>query len=114
MKYLCLIYANEQTLQGLDATASSQLVEECEAHTRQLAAAGQYLGGEKLQPASNSTCIRVRNGRPMVTDGPFVETKEQLGGFYLIDARDLNEAIRIAWHIPGARIGTVEIRPVEP
>ncbi|WP_439342418.1 YciI family protein [Vacuolonema iberomarrocanum] len=80
--------------------------------TRQLEANGQYLGAAPLQPISSATSVRVRQGKQLVTDGPFAETREQLGGYFLIDARDLNEAINIAGRIPAAHKGTIEIRPV--
>ena len=82
------------------------------AFTDDIKKSGHYLGGEALQPVATATTIRIRNGKLSTTDGPFAETKEQLGGFYLINARDLNEAIQIAAKIPSARTGTVEVRPV--
>jgi hypothetical protein len=109
MKYMLLIYIDEQTL-------SEAKREECYAEsvqlTHQLKSSGQYLAANPLQPTSTATSVRVRNGKPLVTDGPFAETREQLGGYFLIDAKDLNEATGIAARIPGARLGTVEIRPV--
>src|SRR6267378_1383835 len=80
--------------------------------THELNARGQYLAANPLHPSATATSVRVREGKPLVTDGPFMETREQLGGYFLIDARDLDEAIGIAARIPGARRGTVEIRPV--
>jgi hypothetical protein len=109
MKYMLLIYIDEQTL-------SQAKREECYAEsvqlTHQLKSSGQYLAANPLQPTSTATSVRVRNGKPLVTDGPFAETREQLGGYFLIDANDLDEATGIAARIPGARLGTVEIRPV--
>jgi hypothetical protein len=109
MKYMLLIYIDEQTL-------SEAKREECYAEsvqlTHQLQSSGQYLAANPLQPTSTATSVRVRNSKPLVTDGPFAETREQLGGYFLIDAEDLDEAIGIAARIPGARLGTVEIRPV--
>jgi hypothetical protein len=89
------------------------LMEEYFAFTRDLRASGQYLGGNDLQPVRNATTVRVRNGKMSATDGPFAETKEQLGGYYLIEARDLNEAIQIASRIPSSRLGSIEVRPIQ-
>ena len=112
MKYLCLIYGDEEKLAALPEEERAAIGAECEAYCESLKADGRCLGSEALQPVSAATTIRVRDGRTTVTDGPFAETKEQLGGFYIIDARDLNEAIQIASRIPPARIGGVEVRPV--
>ena len=110
MKYMLLIYFNEQA--GLSETER----EECYAESTQLAhqihASGQYLAANPLQPTSMATSVRVRDGKRLVTDGPFAETREQLGGYFLIEANDLDEAIGIAARIPLARKGTVEVRPV--
>lgn len=109
MKYLLLVYGNERACEGPDWEAcfreSLQLAQ-------QLQETGQYLSGSALQPTSTATSVRVRDGQRMVTDGPFAETREQLGGYYLVDAENLDVAIRIAAQVPGARWGTVEIRPV--
>ena len=109
MKYMLLIYADEQVLTDAER-------KHCYAESTQLAhelkAAGQYLATAPLQPVSTATSVQVRDGKRLVTDGPFAETREQLGGYYLINAQDLDEAIAIAARIPGARRGTVEIRPV--
>jgi hypothetical protein len=106
---MLLIYSDE------DAWAEGER-EKCYAEsiqlTRQLHADGQYLGASPLHPVSTATSVRVREGKRLVTDGPFAETCEQLGGYFLIDARDLDEAIGIAARVPGVRVGTVEIRPV--
>ena len=80
--------------------------------THQLHAAGQYLSASPLQPAATAVMVRVREGKPLVTDGPFIETREQIAGYFLVNAQDLNEAISIATRVPGARIGTVEVRPL--
>jgi hypothetical protein len=82
------------------------------AFTKAIQASGHYLGGNDLQRVANATTVRIRNGQMSTTDGPFAETKEQLGGYYMLEARDLNEAIQIAARIPGARMGCVEVRPV--
>ena len=110
MKYILLIYLDEQ------AALSETERQECYAESTQLAheihSSGQYLGANPLHPTSMATSVRVRNGKKLVTDGPFAETREQLGGYFLIDAKNLDEAIGIAARIPMARKGTVEIRPV--
>ena len=105
MKYVCLVYGEEDDMRSVDDG-------ECMAFGEEIAASGHRLGGQALQPVDTATTVRVRGGSISVTDGPFAETKEQLAGFYLIDARDLNDAIRIASRIPPARIGSIEVRPV--
>jgi hypothetical protein len=109
MKYMLLIYIDEQVL-------SETKRQECHAEsvqlTHQLKSRGQYVAANPLHPTSTATSIRVRHGKALVTDGPFAETREQLGGHFLIDAKDRDEAIGVAARIPGARLGTVEIRPV--
>ncbi len=109
MKYMLLIYSDEQ-----DWTDAER--EHCFAESTQLThdlnAAGQYLGAAPLHPVATATSVRVRNGKRLVTDGPFAETREQLGGYFLIEAPDLDAAIGVAGRIPGARKGTVEVRPV--
>lgn len=109
MKYLLLIYQEEQALSETDR-------EHCYGESAQLAqqlhAKGQFLSAAPLHSVATATSVRVRDGKQFVTDGPFAETREQLGGFFLVDAKDLDEAIAISAQIPGARFGTVEIRPV--
>ena len=112
MKYLCLIYDEEKKLESMPKSESDAFMGEYFAFTSGIKQSGHYLGGNALQPVSAATTVRVRNGKTYVTDGPFAETKEQLAGFYLIDARDLNEAIQVASKIPPAREGSVEVRPV--
>jgi hypothetical protein len=109
MKYMLLIYADEQAWSESDR---QPCYEESTQLAHQLKSDGHYLAANPLQPTSMATSLRVRNGKALVTDGPFAETREQLGGYFLIEARDLDEAIGIAARIPGARMGTVEIRPV--
>jgi hypothetical protein len=109
MKYMLLIYGNEQA--WTEAERADCFVEST-ALAHQLKANGQYLATAPLQPVATATTVQMRDGKRLVTDGPFAETREQLGGYYLIDAKDLDEAISIAARIPGARKGTVEIRPV--
>src|SRR5690348_18461346 len=109
MKYMLLVYMNENAM--TDDERLHCYVESAQL-TQDLNAKGQYLAAAPLHSVSTATSVRVREGKRLVTDGPFAETREQLGGYFLIDARDLNEAIDIAGRIPGARLGTVEIRPV--
>ncbi len=112
MRYLCLIYENEKSWETMPQAESEGVMGEYFAFTEGIRSNGKLVSGEALQPTPTATTVRVRNGKISTTDGPFVETKEQLGGFYLIDAKDLNEAIQIAAKIPGARYGGVEVRPV--
>jgi hypothetical protein len=109
MKYLLLIYQGENAM-------SEAARQHCYVESTQLAhdlkARGQYLAANPLQPVATATSVRIRDGKRLVTDGPFAETREQLGGYFLVDAKDLDEAIGIAARIPGARVGTVEIRPI--
>ena len=109
MKYMLLVYLDEQAMSDAER-------EHCYVESAQLAqdlnSSGQYLDASPLHPVATATSVRVRDGKRVVTDGPFAETREQLGGYYLIDARDLDEALGIAERIPPARFGTVEIRPV--
>lgn len=109
MKYMLLIYAADN---AIDESQRQHCYEESTQLTHELAARGQFLGASPLQPVSTATSVRVREGKRLVTDGPFAETREHLGGYFVIDAKDLNEAIGIAARIPGARWGTVEIRPM--
>ena len=112
MKYLCLVYADEAKLNALPQDQVDALIDETMATNEELAASGHLILAEALEQVASATTVRVRDGRLSATDGPFTETNEQLGGFWLIEARDLNEAIRIAGRLPSARIGAVEIRPV--
>lgn len=105
MKYLCLVYGEEAALASVNDA-------DCMACSGELAEKGQRIAAEALQPVSTATTVRVREGRVTITDGPFAETKEQLAGFYLIEAEDLDEALRIAAKIPPARVGSIEVRPV--
>ena len=109
MKYMLLVYLDEQAMS--DSEREHCYVESAQL-TQNLNSSGQYLDASPLCPVSTATSVRVRDGRRLVTDGPFAETREQLGGYYLVEARDLDEAIRIAERIPPAQFGTVEIRPV--
>ena len=107
MKYLCLVYLDEKRLNELPD-------EDCVAYDTAIRASGQCLASEALQSVHTATTVRVRNGQTSITDGPFAETKEQLTGFYMIEAKNLDEAIRIAADIPPARVGSVEVRPIRP
>ena len=111
MKYLLLVYLDE-TWEKRSLAERQELYWGQVRTTEELVARGQYLGGNPLHPTSTATSVRVREGKRLVTDGPFAETREQLGGYFLVDARDLDEAIAIAARIPMARRGTVEVRPV--
>lgn len=112
MRYVCLIYDDEKTWEKMPKPDADAMMGEYFSFTEALKTNGHYQAGEALQPVATATTVRVRNGKISTTDGPFAETKEQLGGFYLISARDLNEAIQIASRIPSARIGSIEVRPV--
>jgi hypothetical protein len=109
MKYMLLVYLNEQVMS--DAEREHCYVESAQL-TQDLNSAGQYLHAGPLHPIATATSVQVRDGKRLVTDGPFAETREQLGGYYLVEANDLDEAIGIAERIPPARFGTIEIRPV--
>lgn len=113
MKYLCLIYDEEKTLGAMSKAEGDAFMGEYWAFTEGIRASGHYLAGQALQPVHTATTVRVRNGKMSTTDGPFAETKEQLGGFYMIEARDLNDALQVASRIPSARLGCVEVRPVQ-
>ena len=112
MKYLLLICGEEKAWATMPDADRQQLMAGFRQFTQDIQASGQYVGGSQLQPSTAATSVRVRDGKRLVTDGPFAETREQLGGYYLIDANDLDEAIAIAERIPAACFGTVEIRPV--
>lgn len=105
MKYLCLVYMDEKQFAHISDT-------ECKACNDEFRRRGHHVAAEALQPIRETTTVKVRNGNVSVTDGPFAETKEQLAGFYLLEAADLNEAIQLAAKIPPARVGTIEVRPV--
>ena len=109
MKYMMLVYLDEQAMS--DAEREHCYVESAQL-AQDLSASGHYLDASPLHPVATATSVRVRDGQRIVTDGPFAETREQLGGYYLIDARDLDEALSIAARVPPARFGTIEIRPV--
>ncbi len=112
MRYMLLCYDDGEAWEKKGEAALRAAMAEAVQLTHELDAKGQYLIASPLQPVSTATSVRVRNGKPLVTDGPFAETREHLGGFYLIEAKDLDEAIAIAARHPGAPLGTVEIRPI--
>ena len=112
MKYLCLIYSDERQWPKLPKADANSMTAEYSAFTDAIKRSGHFLGGDGLQPTTTATTVRVRNGKVATTDGPFAETKEQLGGFYLVEARDLNDALQVASRIPGARVGSIEVRPI--
>lgn len=112
MKYLCLVYGEEKILNAMPKDESDHWIDEQIALREELEASGHSIHAEALQTVQNATTIRVRSGKVSITDGPFAETKEQLTGFYCVNAKDLNEAIHIASKIPAARIGSVEVRPI--
>jgi hypothetical protein len=112
MKYLCLIYDEEKKLNSMPKSEGDAFMGEYFGFTEGIKKSGHYLGGNALQPVQTATTVRVRNGKVSTTDGPFAETKEQLGGYYLIEARDLDDAIQVASKIPSSRIGSIEVRPI--
>lgn len=111
MRYLLMIYTEERQFNSLSEAQVQPVMAEYMALIEELKAKGLYVSGARLQPVTSATSVRVREGKRLVTDGPFAETREQLGGYFLVEAKDLDEAIDIAARIPGARFGTVEVRP---
>jgi hypothetical protein len=112
MQYLLLIYSNEAEYAARPQAEVSATMAEYGTFTQGIVQNGNYKGGERLRPASMATTVRVRGGKTLTTDGPFAETREQLGGYYLVEAKNLDEATAIAARIPGARFGCVEVRPI--
>jgi len=112
MQYLLLIYDNESQLGAMSAAEQGKLYADYGKFTQEIIASGHYKGGNALHPVSKATTVRVREGKRLVTDGPFAETKEQLGGYYLVEAADLDEATAIAERIPSANLGSIEVRPI--
>lgn len=113
MQYLLLIYDNEKIWADMSPAESGKLFGEYMQFTKEIRESGHLIAGEALQPVHTATTVRTREGKTAMTDGPFAETREQLGGFYLINAKDLDEATKIAARIPSARVGSVEVRPVQ-
>jgi hypothetical protein len=112
VKYLCLVYADERVLDALSESAWDALVRENLDLCDELRRSGHYVSASPLDRVGTAVTVRVRDGKRLTTDGPFAETKEQLGGYYLIEARDLDEAVQVAGRIPGARFGSIEVRPL--
>ncbi len=112
MQYLLMIYRNEAEQSKVSAAEAQKMTAEYGEFTQSIIQSGNFKGGDRLQPASTATTVRVRDGKILTTDGPFAETREQLGGYYLIEAKDLDAAIGIAARIPGARVGSIEVRPI--
>jgi hypothetical protein len=112
VKYMLMLYRDEPVMEKMALAERQQIYDEMVEISDELASRGQYLSGSPLLPSSAATSVRVRDGKPLVTDGPFAETREQLGGYMIIDVKDLDEAIAIAARVPLARTSTVEIRPV--
>jgi len=114
MQYILLIYGDEAQSKNASAETRTKISNEYMAFTKELKGAGKMLGGEPLESVSTATTVRVKDGKTLRTDGPFAETREQLGGFYLIEAKDLDEAVMIAAKVPGAKVGSIEVRPIMP
>jgi hypothetical protein len=114
MQYMLLIYDDEKVWAGMSEEESGKLFAEYMTFTKEIKASGHFRAGDALQPTSTATSVRLRGGKTSRTDGPFAETREQFGGYYLIEAKDLDEACAIAARIPSAKIGTIEVRPVMP
>jgi hypothetical protein len=112
MKYMLLIHDSETAWATLGGTEQQEIMAAYRRFSAEIRASGHYLAGSQLQPTSNATSVRVRNGKRLITDGPFAETREQLGGYYLVEAKDLDEAIGLAERLPSAQMGTIEIRPL--
>jgi hypothetical protein len=112
MQYLLMVYLNEAEFGKMDAAARKNLTAEYGAFTQSIVQSGHFKAGDGLQPTSTATTVRVRDGKTLTTDGPFAETREQLAGYYLVEAKDLDTALAIAARIPGAKTGSVEVRPV--
>jgi hypothetical protein len=112
MQYLLMIYRSEAEAGKMDAAARQELTKEYGVFTQSIIQSGNFKAGDALQPSTTATTVRVRDGKTLTTDGPFAETREQLGGYYLIDAKDLDTALAIAARIPNARTGSIEVRPI--
>ena len=112
MKFMLIVHHDEEAFNKIEKEKRQQMLAESVQLTHQLHASGQYMHASPLHPSATAVIVRVREGKSLVTDGPFIETREQIAGYFLIDAKDLNEAVRIATRVPGVRIGTVEVRPL--
>ena len=114
MKYMLLVYENEANWNALSEAEKGKIFQEYMAYGSGLRKSGHWLASNALQPVATATTVRVKDGKTLTTDGPFAETREQFGGFYLVEAKDLDEAVKLAARIPGARTGSVEVRPILP
>jgi hypothetical protein len=114
VQYLLLIYSNEKESQALGTAALGTMLQEYGEFTKSVVQAGQFKAADRLRPVSTASTVRVRNGKVVVTDGPFAETREQLGGYYQIEAKNLDEALAVAARIPSAKLGSIEVRPIWP
>ena len=114
MKYMLLIHDDERSWGTMSEAERQQIMAEYRRFTDEIRASGHFHAGSQLQPTSTATSVRIRHGKRLVTDGPFAETQEQLGGYYLVEAKDLDEAITLAARLPTARMGTIEVRPLAP
>ena len=114
MQYMLLIYVDEAQAAQADEASATAVTAEYFDYTRQIQASGNFVDGARLAPTASATTVRVRDGETLVTDGPYAETKEQLGGFYTVEAADMDEAISLAGRIPGSRWGVIEVRPLPP
>ena len=112
MQYLLMIYRSEAEFGNMDAAARQTMMGDYGAFTQSIIQSGHFKAGDGLQPTTTATSVRVRDGKILTTDGPFAETREQLGGYYLVEAKDLDTALGVAARIPGAKTGTIEVRPV--
>jgi hypothetical protein len=112
MQYLMLIYNRESEWNSMSEAERGAMMKDYGTFTQGIRDSGHYVGGNPLQPISTATTVRVRDGKTLATDGPFAETREQLGGYYLVEAKDLDDAIRVAAGIPSARMGSIEVRPI--
>src|SRR5689334_23134629 len=112
MKYLLLIYENESAWTNSSEAEQGKIYQEYMDYTNGIRKSGNYVAGEALQPIATATTVRVKGGKTVTTDGPFAETREQLGGFYMVEAKDLDTALDLAARIPGARNGSIEVRPI--
>jgi hypothetical protein len=112
MQYMLLIYTNEANQSQMSAADGAAMFQEYMTFTQGIVKTGNFKAGDRLEPTTNATTVRVRDGKTLTTDGPFAETKEQLGGYYMVEAKDLDEALAIAARIPGAKHGSIEVRPI--
>ncbi len=112
MRYILLIYSREADWTGLPDKEKGEIIQQYASFTDSIRKSGHYIAGDGLEPTTTAATVRLRNGKPVSTDGPFAETREQLGGYYVIKAKDLVEAKAVAARVPGARMGAIEVRPI--